>query len=79
MTSFPHNLVLDSQPRFGLTQSEFLNLYSFLINERIGIKIVAKSDLRSLSYQVHVKVCNPIPITTKDLLKVFSPKLRISF
>ena len=23
MTSFPHNLVLDSQPRFGLTQLEF--------------------------------------------------------
>ena len=23
MTSFPHNLVLESQPRFGLTQSEF--------------------------------------------------------
>ena len=30
MTSFPHNLVLNSQPRFGLTQSEFLNLYTFL-------------------------------------------------
>ena len=26
MTSFPHNLVLDSLPRSGLTQSEFLNL-----------------------------------------------------
>ena len=24
MTSLPHNLVWDSQPRFGLTQSEFL-------------------------------------------------------
>ena len=32
MTSLPHNLALDSQPRFGLTQSEFLNLYNFLIN-----------------------------------------------
>ena len=32
MTSLPHNLVLDSQPRFGLTQSQFLNLYNFLIN-----------------------------------------------
>ena len=40
--SFPHNLVLDSQPGFGLTQSEFLYLYSFLTNKRIIIKIVAK-------------------------------------
>ena len=32
MTSLPHNLALDSQPRFGLTESEFLNLYYFLIN-----------------------------------------------
>ena len=32
MTSLPHNLALDSQPRFGLTQSEFLNLCNFLIN-----------------------------------------------
>ena len=40
------------------------------------MKIVAKClDLRSLSYQVHVKVCNPIPLTTKDLLKMLSPKL----
>ena len=42
MTSLPHNLVLDSQPRFGLTQSKFLNLYNYLINERIFIKFVAK-------------------------------------
>ena len=42
MTSLPHNLVLDSQPRFGLTKSEFLNLYNFLINQRIFIKFVAK-------------------------------------
>ena len=42
MTSFPHNLGLDSQPRFGLTQSEVLNLYNFLINKRIFIKFVAK-------------------------------------
>ena len=34
MTSFPHNLVLDSQPRFGFTLSEFLNLKNFLINQR---------------------------------------------
>ena len=32
MTSLPHNLALDSQPRFGLTQSKFLNRYNFLIN-----------------------------------------------
>ena len=32
MTSLPHNLVLDSQPRFGLAQSKFLNLNNFLIN-----------------------------------------------
>ena len=32
MTSHPHNLALDSQPRFGFTQLEFLNLYNFLIN-----------------------------------------------
>ena len=42
MTSLPHNLVLDSQPRFGLTKSEFLNLYNFLIDQRIFIKFVAK-------------------------------------
>ena len=32
MKSFPHNFVLESQPRFGLIQSEFLNLFNFLIN-----------------------------------------------
>ena len=32
MMSLPHNLVLDSQPGFGLAQSEFLHLYNFLIN-----------------------------------------------
>ena len=32
MTSLPHNLILDSQPCFGLTQSEFLKLYNLLIN-----------------------------------------------
>ena len=63
MTSFPHNLVLDSQPRFGLTLSEILNLYDFLINKRIFMKRVAKCSASvSLSYQVHVKVCNPIPL-----------------
>ena len=63
MTSFPHNLVLDSQPCFGLTKSEFLNLYNFLMNKRIFMKLVAKcSAFVSISYQVHVKVCNPIPL-----------------
>ena len=42
MTSFPHNLVLDTQPRFGLTQANILKLYNFLINWRILMKIVAK-------------------------------------
>ena len=42
MTSLPHNFALDSQPRFGLTQLEFLNLYNFLINYRIFIRFVAK-------------------------------------
>ena len=42
MTSLPHNLVLDSQPGFGLTQLEFLRLFNFLINEWIFIKFVAK-------------------------------------
>ena len=42
MTSLPHNLVLDSQPHFGLTHSEVLNLYNYLINQRIFIKFVAK-------------------------------------
>ena len=60
MASSPYNFVLDSQPRFGLTQSEYLNLYSFLIN---FMKNVAKcSAFVSLSYQVHVKVLDPIPL-----------------
>ena len=63
MTSFPHNLVLDSQPRFGLTPSECLNLYSFLINRLVFMKLVAKcSASLSQSDQVYVKVCNPIPL-----------------
>ena len=63
MTSFPHNLVLDIQPRFGLAQSTFLNLNNFLINWRILMKIVAKClAFVSLTYQVHVKVCNPISL-----------------
>ena len=63
ITSFPHNLVLDSQPRFGLTPSEFLNLYNFLINKRIFMKLVAKcSAFASLTYQVYVKFCNHIPL-----------------
>ena len=64
MTSSPHNLVLDSQPQFGLTQLEFLNLYNFIINWQIFMKIVAKcTAIVNLSYQVHVKVCNPIPLS----------------
>ena len=57
MTSFPHNLILDSQP------SECLNLYDFLITQRVFMKLVAKGSASvSLSDQVHVKVCNPIPL-----------------
>ena len=63
MTSFPHYLVLDSQPRFGLKKLEFLNLYNFLIDYRILMKLDAKcSAFESLSYHEHVKVCNPIPL-----------------
>ena len=66
MTSFPHNLVLDSQPRFGLTSSEVLNLDNFLINKQILMKLVAKcSAFVSVSYQVHIKVCNPIPLNIR--------------
>ena len=70
MTSFPHNLVLDSQPRFGLTKSEFLNFNNFLINTRIFMKIVANClAFVSLSYQVHVEFCNPISLSL--LIKYF--------
>ena len=70
MTSFPHNLVLDSQPRFGPTQFEFLNLYNSLINKPIFMKIIAKrSAFVNLSYQVQVNVCNPIP------LNLLTPKM----
>ena len=63
MTSYPHNLFLDTQPRFGLTQSDFFNFYNFLINQQIFMKIVAKcSAFASFSYQVQVKICNPIPL-----------------
>ena len=63
MTSFPHNLVLDSKPRFGLTPSECLNLYNFLINQRVFMELFAKGPASvSLFEQVHVKVCNPIPL-----------------
>ena len=67
--SFPHNLVLDSQPRFGLTQADFSNLYIyiFLINYQIFMKSVAKcSSFVNLSCQEHVNVCNHI------LLKIYS-------
>ena len=63
MTSFPNNLVLDSQPRFGLTPSESLNLYNFLLNQRIFIVAKCSASV-SLPDQVHVKVCNPIPLTS---------------
>ena len=63
MTSFPHNLILDSQTRFGLSLSQFLNIYNFLINKQIIIKIAAKcSVFVSFSYQVHVKIYNLIPL-----------------
>ena len=63
MTSLPHNLVLDSQPRFGLTKSEFLNLYNFLINQRIFIKFVAKClSLQSPTSEFKDNFCNPIPL-----------------
>ena len=42
MTSFPHSLILDLQPHFELTLSECLNLYNFLINLPIFMKILAK-------------------------------------
>ena len=68
MTSSPHNLVLDIQSRFGLAQSTFLNLSNLLINRRILMKIVAKClAFVSLSYQVHVKVCNHIPLTYSNV------------
>ena len=60
--------VIPSQPPFGhtalfWTQSNFLNLYNFLINWRILMKIIAKClAFVSLSFQVHVKVCNPISL-----------------
>ena len=41
--SFPHSLALGSKPRVGLTQSGFLNLYNFLMNKQIVMKIIAKS------------------------------------
>ena len=54
--SIPHNLVLESQPGFGLIPLEFLNLYNFLINKRIFMKIVAKCLVFiSIAYQVRVK------------------------
>ena len=61
MTSFPHNLVFDSQPRLGLKLSDVLKIYNFLISKRNSMKLVAKcSAFVSLSYHAHVKVCNPI-------------------
>ena len=68
--SFPHDFILDSQPRFRLTPLECFNLYNFLINLRFFMKLVAKCSASvSLSDQVHVKVCklNPIPLTTQFL------------
>ena len=69
--SFPHNLILDSQPRFGLTQFEFLNLNNFLIKKPIFMKIFVKfSDFVSLSYEVQVKVCNPIPLIKYTCMEI---------
>ena len=69
MTSFPHYLVLDSQPLFGPTQLEFLNLYTFLIDYRIFMKLFANcSAFTSLSYQEHVKVCNPTSLNVPLVL-----------
>ena len=69
MTSFRHNLVLDSQSRFGLTPSECFNLYNFLINQRVLMKLVAKCSASvSLSDQVQVKVCNPIPLRIEIII-----------
>ena len=63
MTSFPHNLVLDPQPRFGLTPVEYSLLYNFLISKPILMKIVAEClACVCLSYKVHLAVCNPFPL-----------------
>ena len=65
MKSFPHNLVLDSQPRFGFIQSEFSNLYNFLKNWRIFIKFVAKClSFQPSSFEFENNLCNPISLTT---------------
>ena len=70
MTSFPHNLVLDSKPRFELTQSKFSNHYNFLINKRIFIKFVAKcSSLQPLSSEFKDNLCNPIPLNNYKVLR----------
>ena len=70
MTSLPHNLVLDVKPRFGLTKSEFLNLYNILINQRIFIKFVAKcKSLQPISSEFKDNLCNPIPIKLKIMIK----------
>ena len=64
LTSLPHNLVLDPQPRFGLTQSDFLKLYNFLITKRIFIKFIAKcKSLQLPSSEFKDNLCNPIPLT----------------
>ena len=77
MASFPHDLVLDSQPRFGVTQSEFSNLYNFLISVQIFMKFVAKcSAFVNLSCQEHGNVCNPIPLI--KLYFLFSGKCTVT-
>ena len=45
MMALPQNLAFDSQPRFGLTQVEFLNIYNFLINKRIFINFLLNVSL----------------------------------
>ena len=61
--SFPHNLVLDSQPRFGFIQSEFLNPCHFPINWRIFIKFAGKcKSLQPLSFEFVDNLFVPIPL-----------------
>ena len=58
MTSLPPNLVLDSQPRFGLTKSD--------------LKFVAKClSLQSPSSEFKDNLCNPIPLIFVALGRMF--------
>ena len=64
MTLFPHNLVLDSQPRFGLAQSEVLNLNNLLLNVLADFheNCCKVSSLQPLSSEFKDNLSNPIPI-----------------